>query len=102
MTTKAVHITHCGSWFAGSVTHFREKFGDIEGVTITNEPVEVPEGGDKPFDITVNGKLIWSKSTVVDECAEEWRGKPLILESNKWWGEPIPEAIAYVESCLKA
>lgn len=101
MTT--VHIKHCGSWFNGNVADFREKFGGIDGITITNEPFETPEGGDKPFDVTVNGKLVWSRTAgAVPEMPEACAGKPIVFQDNKWWGPASPEAVAYMESILKA
>ena len=71
-------------------------------MTITNEGFETPEGGDKPFDITVNGKLIWSRTSVVEEQPEASRKSPLLFAANKWWGEPNPEWIGYVEACINA
>ena len=101
MTT--VHIKHCGSWFNGNVADFREKFGNVDGITITNEPFETPEGGEKPFDVTINGKLVWSRvANAVPEMPEALVGKPLVFKENKWWGAAQEDGIAYMEACINA
>jgi len=64
---------------------------DKVSVEIIRHPVEVAKGEDKPFEITVSGTLVYSKlNPVAGECG------PLLFESNKWWGEPIPEQIQRV------
>ena len=61
-------------------------------------PVDVGEGEEKPFDITVNGTLVYSKlAPVAGETG------PLLFSTNKWWGEPAPEQITrVVAACVVA
>ncbi len=80
---------------------FRKHF-ESYGLTITNEPVETPAGVEKFFEITINGKLVWSRTEVVDAQPEASRKSPLLFNSNKWWGEPNAEWISYVEGCINA
>jgi len=64
--------------------------------------VETPAGAEKFFEITVNDKLIWSRTEVVDAQPEASRKSPLLFAANQWWGEPNAEFIAYVEESITA
>ena len=98
-----IHILHCGSWFNAQVAALKEhvalKFPGAS-INFTNTPVEVPKGEGKPFEITINDKLVWSMfEKVADQPLQK---KPIQLTTNKWWGEPDAAAIAFFESSVAA
>ena len=75
--------------------HLAEKFADK--VEISNDPVEVPQGQDKPFEVKVDGAVIYSHLAPLNG-----EKGPILLESNKWWGEPDPAKIKLVEDKIAA
>lgn len=48
------------------------------GVEFTSTAVEVPQGQPKPFDLTLNGDMIWSSAA---------NGAPILFKDNKWSGK---------------
>lgn len=68
------------------------KYG--ENVTITNEPVEAEV---KPFEVTVNGSLIYSMLTPV--AGEKG---PILFSANKWWGEVDQSKIDTLTAAIDA
>ena len=94
-----VHIRFCGAWFPSQVTelkaHLLYTFGE-EAIQFTEEPVEVLKGEKKPYELTVNGELVYSHLTPIDEE----RG-PILFSKNKWWGEPVPKHLERVEESIR-
>lgn len=72
----------------------RARAGQVE---FTNDPVEVPQGQDKPFEVKVDGTVIYSHLAPVNG-----EKGPILFESNKWWGEPDPAKIKLVEDKVSA
>lgn len=57
----------------------------------------------KPFEITVNGKLVWSRLEKVEgQTAVGGDDKPLLFENNKWWGDADPAWAAYIDSAINS
>jgi hypothetical protein len=75
--------------------------GKFPGHVVTTEPIEVPKGETKPFEISVNGKLVWSMLEEVEgQPLVDGKRKPLLLEDNKWWGSANPDHLSYLDTCL--
>ena len=61
----------------------------------------MPKDQKKPFEVTVDGKLVWSLLTPVAAVPASGQGKPLFFEAeSKWFGAPKPEWAAYMDSCV--
>jgi hypothetical protein len=71
------------------------KYGDA--VTITNEPIEVGKEETKPYDVSINGTLIYSPVTPVNG-----EKGPINLSANKWWGEPDQAKIDLITNSIDA
>ena len=99
-STVQAHIRFCGAWFPGQVAelkaHLVDTFGE-EVVQFTEEPIEVPKGKNKPYELTVNGELVYSHLTPINEE----RG-PILFSVNKWWGEPVPKHLERVEQAIRS
>jgi len=54
-------------------------------VEFSNDPVDVGQSPDKPFEVKVDGAVIYSHLAPVSG-----EKGPILFESNKWWGEPDP------------
>lgn len=98
-----VHLKHCGSWFLASANALKEHIAEkFPTATFTNEPVEVPQGQTKPYELTVNGKLVWSMLENVEgqPTGPEGKKMPLLFADNKWWGNFDASHVAYVDGQL--
>ena len=76
-------------------THLVETFGQ-DHLQFTQEPVEVPQGEDKPYELYVNDQLVYSHLTPIDGE----RG-PILFSKNKWWGEPVPKHLERVIESIR-
>lgn len=65
-------------------------------VQVTRSPEEVPQGETKPYEVTVEGVLVYSMRTPV--AGEKG---PILFETNKWWGEPVPEHLVRVTTAVQ-
>ena len=95
-TTICIRYWH--KWFFSFTNdlanHLKEKFV-TENINIVNEPVEVEKDDKKPFEVTVNGVLVYSTLTPIDG-----EKGPILFSSNKWWGEPEPKHIERIEKAI--
>ena len=65
-------------------TKIVDKFGDK--VEFSNEPVEVPQGQPKPYEIFLDGELVYSMLT--GEGGSE--NKPIVFGPHQYFGDPVP------------
>ena len=84
------------------VEALKERYASNSAVVVTNDPVEVAAGATKPFDVTVNGTLVWGcLENVAAQTAMGGEGKPLLFanhgsfgDANPMWGEYFDGVIA--------
>ena len=74
------------------MSYITNKFEDIS-FSFIEEPIEVKPGEEKPFDIYVNDKLLYSNITPIDG-----EKGPILFETSKWWGEPVQSHLDRIES----
>ena len=78
------------------MTHLVKIFGE-EVIQFVEKPVEVPKGEKKPYDITINGELIYSHLTPIDD-----EHGPILFSKNKWWGEPETKHLDRVVETIRS
>lgn len=62
-------------------------------VNIVHHPEELAKDEPKPFEVSVNDKLVYSKLTPING-----EKGPITFKYNRWHGEPDPTKVEQVEN----
>ena len=89
-----IRLRYCGSWYKSSAKdlsdYLQTKYKSL--VNIIHNPEELANGEAKPFEVSVNNRLVYSKLMPVN--GEQG---PITFKYNKWTGEPDPAKVEQVE-----